>query len=100
MKTCNFCSDACTKKSLHDQIIKGLLDGETVEHLLQEKDLSLDKTVRMCQAQETAKKQRASIQQRPGHLHKSVAALKTHPQKKIFAPQPLCPSWGPATSSR
>ena len=94
MKTCNFCSDACTQKSLHDQIIEGLLDGDTVEHLLQEKDLSLDKTVHMCQAQEAAKKQRAAIQQGPGHLHESVAALKTHPQKKTFTPQPLFPGCG------
>ena len=42
--------------SLRDQIIKGLLDGDTVEYLLQEKDLSLHKTVHMCQDQEAAKK--------------------------------------------
>ena len=57
VKTCNFCNDACTQKSLRDQIIENLLDGDTVEYLLQEKDLSLDKTVHMCQTQEAAKKQ-------------------------------------------
>ena len=94
VKTCYFCNDACTQKSLRDQIIEGLLDGDTVEHLLQEKDLSLDKTVHMRQAQEAAKKQRAAIQKGPGNLHESVAALKTHPQKKTFIPQPLCPGCG------
>jgi len=28
VKTCNFCNDACTQKSLRDQIIEGLLDGD------------------------------------------------------------------------
>ena len=93
MKTCNFCSDACTQKSLCDQIIEGLLDGDIVEHLLQEKDLSLDKVICMCQAQEAAKKQRATIQQSPTH-HDSVAALKAHPQKKSIMPKSLCPGCG------
>ena len=57
VKTCNFCNDACIQKNIRDQIIKGLLDGDTVEHLLQEKDLSLDKTIPMCQGKEAAKKQ-------------------------------------------
>ena len=94
VKTCNFCNDGCVQKSVRDQIIEGLLDGDTVEHLLQEKDLSLDKAIHMCQAQEAAKKQRAAIQQGPSYLHESVAALKTHPQKKSFTPQHLCPGCG------
>lgn len=94
VKTCNFCNDACTQKSVCDQIIEGLLDGNTVEHLLQEKDLSLDRAVSVCQAQEAAKKQRAAIQQGPSHFNESVAALKTHPQKKVFTSQALCPGCG------
>ena len=42
IKTCNFCSDACIQKSLRDQIIEGLLDGNTVESFLQEADLTLE----------------------------------------------------------
>ena len=91
VKTCNFCNDACTQKSVRDQIIKGLLDGDTVEHLLQEKDLSLDRVISVCQVQEAAKKQRAAIQQGSSHLNESVAAL---PQKKVFTPQALCPGCG------
>ena len=96
VKTCNFCNDACTQKSIRDQIIEGLLDSDTstVEHLLQEKNLSLDRAISVCQAQEAAKKQRAAIQQGPSHLNESVAALKTHPQKKVFTPQALCPGCG------
>ena len=60
-KTCKFCSDNCTQKNIRDQIIEGLLDGDTVEHLLQEKDLTLDKAITTCRAQEAAKKQRAEI---------------------------------------
>ena len=56
-----------------DQIIEGLLDDDTVKHL---KYLTLDKAINMCQAQEAAKKQRATIQQGPGPLHNSVATLK------------------------
>ena len=56
-KTCKFCSDNCTQKNIRDQLIEGLLDGDTVEHLLQEKDLTLDKAITTCRAQEAAKKQ-------------------------------------------
>ena len=38
VKTCNFCSNNCTRKNIRDQIIEGILDGGTVEDLLQEKD--------------------------------------------------------------
>ena len=60
-KTCNFCSDACTQKSIRDQIIEGLLDGQVVEDLLKEKDLTLALTVSKCRAHEAAKRQRAEI---------------------------------------
>ena len=60
-KTCGFCSDECTQKSIRDQIIEGLIDGDTVENLLREKSLTLDATISRCRAQEAAKKQRAEI---------------------------------------
>ena len=52
---CKFCSDDCTRKNIRDQIIEGLLDGDTVEHLLQEKELNLDKAITTCRAQEAAR---------------------------------------------
>ena len=54
-KTCNFCSVACTQKNIRDQIIEGLIDGDTIEHLLQQHNLTLDMTITMCRAQEAAK---------------------------------------------
>ncbi len=60
-KTCKFCSNECTQKNIRDQIIVGLIDGDTVETLLREKDLSLDITITKCRAQEAAKKQRAEM---------------------------------------
>ena len=32
-KTCNFCSDQCTQKNIRDQIIEGLMDGDTVANV-------------------------------------------------------------------
>ena len=65
VKTCNFCSDGCTNKNIRDQIIEGLLDADTTEHLLQETDLTLAKAITMCQAQEAA---RATGQSRLQHF--------------------------------
>ena len=64
-KTCNFCSDECNKKNMQDQIIEGLQDVDTIEQLLKEKDLTLDKAINTCRAQEAAKKQRAEISNTP-----------------------------------
>ena len=44
-KTCNFCSNDCLQKALRDQIIEGLLDGEIIQELLQEKNLTLDQAI-------------------------------------------------------
>ena len=60
-KTCAFCNDACTQKNIRDQIIAGLADGEAVETLLKEKNLTLDTTVSKCHAHEAAKRQRAEL---------------------------------------
>ena len=60
-KTCGFCSDECTQKSIRDQIIEGLVDGDTVESLLRQKNLTLETAISRCRAQEAAKKQRAEI---------------------------------------
>ena len=49
-KTCNFCNNECTQKNIRDQIIAGLADGEAVEALLKEKDLTLETTLSKCRA--------------------------------------------------
>ena len=62
VKTCNFCSEGCTqKKNIQDQITEGLADGEIIEELLQQSDLSLATTISKCRAKEAAKQQRAEI---------------------------------------
>ena len=61
VKTCYFCSDACTNKNIRDQIIEGLLDADTTEDLLQEIDLTLARAISKCQTQEAAKKQHAGL---------------------------------------
>ena len=65
VKTCNFCSAACSQKSIRDQIIEGLIDGDTVEYLLRQQDLTLDNAIAICRAQEAAKKQRKDISDNP-----------------------------------
>lgn len=91
VKTCNFCSDGCTNKNIRDQIIEGLLDADTIEHLLQETDLSLVKTITICQAQEAAKKQRASIH---SHNTESIAALHKPQDWKQRPPVSTCTGCG------
>ena len=56
-KTCNFCSEECTTKNIRDQIIEGINDSDTVEHLLRQQNLTLDMAVTTCRAQEVAKSQ-------------------------------------------
>ena len=64
-KTCNFCTDECTQKSIRDQIVEGLLDGDAIEDLLKERELTLDTTILKCRAQEAAKQQREEITSTP-----------------------------------
>ena len=97
-KTCNFCSDACMQKSWRDQIIEGLMDGDIVETLLREQELTLETTISKCRAQEAAKSQRAEIAgtsphvQATRHSRRSPATLpSTRPQA-----DKVCPGCGSA----
>ena len=56
-KTCNYCSDQCSQKNIWDQIIEGTPDGDTIEQLLKQSDLTLEAAITICRAQEAAKKQ-------------------------------------------
>ena len=53
-QTCRFCSDAYMQQSIRDQVIEGLQDGDTVEDLLQESELTLATTVTKCKSKEAA----------------------------------------------
>ena len=77
-KTCNFCDDRCTQKNIRDKIINGYLEGDTVEDLLAEKDLTLEKTVTKCRAQEAAKRQRAEMAGTGGAAIQAVRRYQTH----------------------
>ena len=80
-----------------DQIIEGLLDADTTECPLQETDLTLAKTITICQAQEATNKQCASMQ---NHSTESVAALHKPPDWKQHPPVSTCPGGGaPAHST-
>ena len=61
VKTCRYCTDDCVSKILRDQIIEGLQDGDTIEELLRQKKLSLEQTIQICRAHESAKNQREEI---------------------------------------
>ena len=60
-KTCNFSTDACTQKSIRDQIVEGIFDGDAIEDLLKERELTLDTAISKCRAREAAKQQREEI---------------------------------------
>ena len=78
VKTCHFCSETCTQKSIRNQIIEGLLDGDTVEVLLQENNLTLASAISKCQGQEATKKERASL---ASQQSKQIAMLQ-RPQEQ------------------
>ena len=88
---CKFCSETCTQKSIRDQIIEGLNDGDTIEDLLQESGLTLTTTITKCQSKEAAKKHHADITTQDAE---TVAALQK-PQDMV--PQAKhCPGCGGA----
>ena len=90
-KTFHFCSEGCTQKNIRDQIIEGLCDGDTVEDLLQDKDLSLEKAITKCRGQEAAKKQRAEI---VGGTPPISAIRRARPEERSQAPLGVCPGCG------
>ena len=93
-KMCNFCSEQCTQKSIRDQTIEGILDGDTTEQLLKEPNLSLDTAITICRAQEAAKKQRSEMS---NTTPKAVFAVKQRrqPATTQFNQQPVaCPGCG------
>lgn len=93
-KTCNFCNNECTQKNIHDQIIAGLADGEAVEALLKEKNLTLETALSKCCAHEAAKRQRAEII--PSTPETSVHAVCQQKQQNSSSSHggPRCPGCG------
>lgn len=56
-KTCNFCDNNCLQSSLRDQLVEGVIDIDTVQDLLKEQNLTLEKAINTCRAMEAAKKE-------------------------------------------
>ena len=91
-KTCKFSDNECIEKNIRDQIIEGIHDGDTVQNLLQEKDLSLSKAITMCQAQEAAKKNRAEMAR---YTLEGIQALdSSRYDRGGSSDPPLCPGCG------
>ena len=82
-KTCKFCSDECIQKSIRDQIVEGLMDGDTVEDLLKESDLTLEATTSKCRAQEAAK---------PHHIKTSNGRVLVRNRRYIRRRVPVVPT--------
>ena len=80
------------QKNLRDQIIEGLVDGDTIEVLLRETNLTLATTVAKCRGQEAAKRQRSEmISQSP----QSISTVqKAHQDKKGYTQLLICPGCG------
>ena len=85
-KTCSFYNNDYLQKAIRDQIIEGLQDGETIQELLQVKDLTLDQAITKCCALESAKKSRQDIQSTP-----VVNAFRNSPPTN---PTETCPGCG------
>ena len=80
VKTCNYCNDECINKGLRDQIIEGLRDGDTVEELLQQKQLTIETTLRIGRAHESARQQREEIKSNP--MNSAINATHTNKTKQ------------------
>ena len=94
VKTCNFCSDDCINKSICDQIIEGLLDADTAEDLLEEMDLTLDRAIIKCQAQEATITQQACLHDQNTE---SIAAFHKPQDGKNCPPTSTCQGCGALT---
>ena len=93
-KTCNFCSDGCMQKSIWDQIVEGLLDGDTIEDLLKECELNLDAAISKCRAKEAARQQREEITNIPSENTLVQAVQKASKNETQRPPSAMCPGCG------
>ena len=55
-KTCGFCSEQCTQKSIQDQIIEDSLDRDVTKELPKQSHLTQDNAIAIACAQIAAKK--------------------------------------------
>ena len=91
-KTCRFCSESCTEKSIRDQVIEGISDRDTVEDLLQENELTLATTIAKCRSREAAKKHRSDITLPEAELMVALRRPQQPTQRNMPATCPGCGS--------
>lgn len=78
---CDFCSE-CTDQQFRDRIVTGIKDENTVKELLAEKDLTLEKTINICRANENASKDSENLQATAGAISKISSFKKTNSFQK------------------
>ena len=61
VKTWRLCSYTCAQNGICDQIIEGLIDGNTIEGLLREVDLILTTTIAKCRSCEATRENQFNI---------------------------------------
>ena len=79
-KTCKFCSDEYIQKSIRDQIVEGLMDGDTVEDLLKESDLTLEATTYAVHKRQPNNSVQKSLAH---HLATRPSKLSTDPPQQV-----------------
>ena len=90
-KTCKYCTDSCTEKSIRDQIIEGIRDGDTVKELMQENNLTLATAITKCRSKEATRKNHLDIATQESEV---VAALRQPSQPTHHTSHATCPGCG------
>ena len=94
-KTYNYCLDQCSQKNIRDQIIEGTPDGDTIEQLFKQSDLTLEAAITICRAQEAAKKQRREMCDNiPGAILAVRQQGRQPPTTQINQHPATCPGCG------
>ena len=101
MKTCGYCA-TCSPGILRDRIVLGLLSDDTREQLLKERKLTLDTSVDICKAMESATVHSKSLKStsKSESVNKLEIKKTDEPRDCRFCPskhpmvKELCPAWG------
>ena len=99
MKTCHYC-DECSPSILRDRIVLGILNDETREDLLKERQLTVEKCIDICKASESAICHKASLTVDTVNRVKETTSgtggireCRFCPYKHIMRKE-NCPAWG------
>lgn len=79
---CDFCPQ-CTDQQFRDRIVTGIRDEETLKELLAEKDLTLEKTINICRANENATKDTENLHATPADVNKVTNYRKSYQPNKV-----------------